>query len=234
MSAIWWALSAAFSYLLGAFVIVGLIAGGLYWYGCFLDKADIDDIKRVLTYLVWVLCAVEVTMWLLGFTSGFYILLALVTNVWGFLDGIHRYPKPIVRDPVNLFVGKVTLLSVAKALTFVFGFRYRTSLWFLWWFFLNVWTLPLFFVMSLPFGDKRLSHAPMDTVDKDMLVQLYEAVIIPVHRRKLIVTLQHHTDMCIVSALRICPALDSLLAPLPTTTRDYYRQLLRKSAIRPV
>ena len=108
-------------------------------------------------------------MRLFGLVNWFFLPLCLVLDLYAYLDAIVRFPSTPQFD--SYFAFKLMASVLGKTVVYAMGFlpTHSWSLMFLSAMFLNVWLLPVLYVMALPFGDTSTTFRK----DRDMLIELY-------------------------------------------------------------
>ena len=98
-------------------------------------------------------------------------------NIYGYLDAILRFPS--VPQLESYFCLKLLVAVIAKTVAYSLGFIeiHRWALLFLSALFLNVWLLPVLYVLAVPYGDSSPFRK-----DRDMLVQLVLFLVDPRER----------------------------------------------------
>ena len=96
----------------------------------------------------------------------------MIVNVWGYLDAVLRFPS--VPQLESFFCLKPIIGVILKTVAYSIGFIdiHKWALLFLSALFLNVWLLPILYVLVIPYGDS----SPFRT-DRDLLVQLLLVVV---------------------------------------------------------
>ena len=99
------------------------------------------------------------------------IIVSLV-NVLGYLDAIIRFPRVPVFD--SFFALKLVLCVIAKTVAYSMGFIdvQKWTLTFLTALFMNVWLLPVLYVLVIPYGDSSPFRK-----DRDILVSVFYVLI---------------------------------------------------------
>lgn len=98
----------------------------------------------------------------------FFLPAVLAVDIYAYLDGIARFPS--IPSIESYFAFKLMGSVIAKTIIYATGFAniQAWSLLFLSALFLNVWLLPVLYVMALPFGDS----SPGLRKDRDMLIEV--------------------------------------------------------------
>lgn len=101
----------------------------------------------------------------------------MFVGIYGYLDAILRFPS--VPRLESFFAVKLLISVIAKTVLYAIGFIHidHWTLPFLSALFLNVWLLPVLYVMLLPLGDSSPFR-----MDRDMLISLFYIVAEPKDR----------------------------------------------------
>eukprot|EP00397_Hematodinium_sp_SG-2012_P020550 GEMP01021176.1.p1 GENE.GEMP01021176.1~~GEMP01021176.1.p1 ORF type:complete len:218 (+),score=21.96 GEMP01021176.1:83-736(+) len=162
------------SFLIFFFVIFLMVAifGTLWAWTTYLDDAKPQGIRTTLYITLLVVTVVEFSLWYFELTKSWHIIPMTLCNIWGMYDAIARYP--VVHDVDSFFTLKEIVIVAGKTIGYSVGFRNigRMAGWFLLCLFVNVWFLPLMYLMALPIGDVQLQHAKSDVTDEDVIVRI--------------------------------------------------------------
>ena len=106
-----------------------------------------------------------------GYTKSHFILVSLGSNVLGYLDAIIRFP--MVPQLESIFCLKLVSSVIAKTIAYSTGFHviHNWALLFLSALFLNVWLLPVLYVLVVPYGDSSPFRK-----DRDILVGFFAVI----------------------------------------------------------
>ena len=120
---------------------------------------------------------IQVLAYSCGMVKWFFLPVVLFINIYGFLDAVVRFPS--VPQLESYFCGKLFLSVLGKTVVYAVGFIgiKHWALLFLSALFLNVWLLPVLYVLAIPFGDTSPFHK-----DRDMLVRLFLCAADPKER----------------------------------------------------
>jgi hypothetical protein len=103
----------------------------------------------------------------LGYTRSFVLPLVTFINVYGYCDAVLRFPSIPRLD--SFFAAKLLICLIAKTVVYATGFIHihEWALSFLSGLLVNVWLLPVLYVMALPLGDTSPFRK-----DRDMLISI--------------------------------------------------------------
>lgn len=154
------------------FMIV-LIFAILWGWTMFLDEARPTNVRTWLYATLFLVTISEFVIWYWDATKPWLMVPVLICNIWGMYDAIARFP--IVHDVDSFFTLKEIVLVAGKTLGYSLGFRNigRLAGWFLLCLFVNVWFVPLMYLMALPIGDLQVQNARSDVIDDDLFIRLY-------------------------------------------------------------
>ena len=105
-------------------------------------------------------------------------------NIWGYLDAVFRFP--FVPQFESFFGFKLILCVITKTVAYSVGFLeiHKWALLFLSALFLNVWLLPILYVLVVPYGDSSQFRT-----DRDILLQGLLCLFDSHHREALVYSL---------------------------------------------
>jgi len=151
----------------------------------FLDR-HLHEPARVRTAMLRMLAAatcVELGLYAYGYTQGWLLSISLVSNVWGGLDALLRYP--VAHRVDSFFCIKQVALLLAKATAYTFGMVIMTQflIVFLAILLLDICALSVLYIMSLPFDStEKLSRH--DDCNVDLAVRVWQMVACSSERRQ--------------------------------------------------
>lgn len=130
-----------------------------------------SDIRRVMMTVFSICTLVELLLWMNGDIETWSLGLIAVSNVWGMLDAVLRFP--VIHGPRSFFFWKQLFLLLLKTWCYVVGFHsaitrlavFVVALLGL------VFVMPLLYITALPIGDKVLQAVKHDAVDVDITLQ---------------------------------------------------------------
>jgi len=156
--------------LLGLFLL-GLIVAA---WASFLDVHEHKPVKvrSVMLGILGAATLCELCLSYCGLTQAWVLVVVLGVNLWGWLDALLRFP--VAHDLDSLFAAKQFVLLTVKTLSYAFGivgFRQHIGE-FLMLALLNIWCLPILYLMALPFHPAQ--KAATDGRDVDLIVRLWQ------------------------------------------------------------
>lgn len=103
-----------------------------------------------------------------GLTKSFFLPYCVLCNTYAYLDAIVRFPS--VPGLESYFAIKLIASVIGKTVVYAIGLSSSGNwgAWLLATLFLNVWLLPVMYVMALPFGDSSPFRK-----DRDMAVEVF-------------------------------------------------------------
>jgi len=156
-----------FSHL--AIGVIGLLVLALLVvaWAFFLDahEHNTTKVRSTLLSILGVATLAELGFSLCGLTHQWVTVVALIVNIWGWLDALLRFHA--AHDALSLFATKQLLLLVAKTLSYAFGIiglRQHIGI-FLTVLLMNIWGLPVLYLMAVPV---HLAEQPGATYERDM------------------------------------------------------------------
>eukprot|EP00388_Colpodella_angusta_P019789 GDKJ01049487.1.p1 GENE.GDKJ01049487.1~~GDKJ01049487.1.p1 ORF type:complete len:222 (+),score=15.08 GDKJ01049487.1:42-707(+) len=155
---------------LGILFVVGA-AVGLFVYGSYVEKADQMQARRSLLFAIGIITLIDILMTSSDFLTVKFLTLSLITNIWCFLDGALRFPNS--HDITCLLTWKMLTLLLLKSVFFVIWYEKRASLSFIILFFVSLWGIPVFYMMSFPLGSPKSVRIRSMVEDEDMIVRIY-------------------------------------------------------------
>mmetsp|Transcript_22604 Transcript_22604/g.41638 ORF Transcript_22604/g.41638 Transcript_22604/m.41638 type:complete len:224 (+) Transcript_22604:69-740(+) len=204
--------------LYGAAAIVGLIAVCLYyvWPVLVTGAINMGDFKHVRAFLLVGLALqwlVEITLWSNSYVKHWMLMPILVTNFWGLLDAVLRYP--IVHSLDDVFYVKQASVLGARILLYTLGINNiaRNLGWYFLWQFCGVLTLPLLWATALPVFDERCQHMKHNVIDEDILVRLW-SVTSPTKRKQMLIQGRIWSVKTAVNLARLVPPLKRAILTL--------------------
>ena len=147
-----------------------------------LDDSRYDIIKSYLLLGIGVIYSSEVCLFIIGveliafrqvlahcegYTRSFVLPVVTFINVYGYCDAVLRFPSIPRLD--SFFAAKLLICLIAKTVVYATGFIHIQdwALSFLSGLFVNVWLLPVLYVMALALGDSSPFRK-----DRDMLISV--------------------------------------------------------------
>lgn len=130
------------------------------------------DIRAVMLTVFGICSLTELLLWQRGDLETWSLGLIAISNAWGMLDAVLRFP--VIHGPRSFFFWKQVFLLLLKTWCYVVGFHsaitrlavFVVALLGL------VFVMPLLYVTALPIGDKVLESAKHDAVDVDIALRL--------------------------------------------------------------
>lgn len=159
-------------FLFVVFMIL-LVFTALWGWTVFLDESSPSSVRSCLYATLSIVQIIEFVIWYCDVTKPWLLIPMLLSNMWGLYDAIARFP--VVHDVDSFFTLKQIILLAAKTISYPIGYRDigRSPGWFLLALFINVWFLPLMFLMALPLGDAQFTNMRTDVVDEDLLFRIW-------------------------------------------------------------
>jgi hypothetical protein len=175
-----------FGTILVSFVVLAFV---IYLWGLVLDKYEHDPGRvRALMFLILAfVTSVEMSLCARGITHQWVAYLSLVTNLWGGLDALLRYPAAHSLD--SFFTAKQLLLLTAKTIGYAFGmriFRIHAGVFFME-LLLNIWGLMVLYLMALPLNEREQVARDSD-YDVDLMIRVWQLATVSHERRRCVAT----------------------------------------------
>lgn len=162
--------------LLGAVVALLLFAGAAVWaWGVFLDRCEHDPgrVRAVMCLGVFGATALETALVAHGAVRSWVMWVSLLTNFWGALDAVLRFPA--AHDLESFFSLKQLFLLLTKTFSFGLGMvSFKSHLWLLLFLLVsNIWMWPMLYFMALPM-DEAEQVVKDDAYDVDVLIRVWQ------------------------------------------------------------
>jgi len=172
--------------VIGSFLLLGLL---VWAWGAFLDKYEHDPgrVRAVMFLILSVITATEIGFCADGFIHPWVVGVSLLANIWGGLDALLRYPA--AHDLESFFTVKQFGLLIAKTLAYAFGvvsFRHNIAKFFIE-LLLNIWGLPVFYLMALPLDPAEQVIKNSD-YDVDLALRVWQLAVCSKERRQCLAT----------------------------------------------
>lgn len=108
-------------------------------------------------------------------------------NLWGYVDAVYRFPS--VPELESFFCLKLVICVIAKTVVYSIGFIdiHKWALLFLSALFLNVWLLPILYVLIVPYGDSSPFRS-----DRDILIQFFLYFFDSNERQRIVRSISEH------------------------------------------
>jgi len=188
--------------VIGTIVAFGLI---VFLWGAYLDRHEHDPgrIRAAMFLMLFVVTCSELGLLLAGVVSLKTTLLALLVNCWGGLDALLRFPA--AHDLESWFSAKQFGLLLVKTVTYAFGFiGFRMHIGkFIALILLNVWGLPVLYLMALPLDP--CEQVAQDEYDIDLVIRVWQLAVCSKERRKCLDTCRCWWNRKLVAASEQSP-----------------------------
>lgn len=161
--------------------ILAFVIGVCWLWPDFVDTNDPPRIRKALSWMLALQSVAEVGIWFNGSVRSWVILIVFITNAWGMLDAILRFP--VIHDIDSLFGLKQVALIAVKLAGYALGFDNigKNVGWFILVVLSCVFSMPILWLTALPFGDVSV-YAKTDAVDEDLAHRLWKVAKDPVER----------------------------------------------------
>ncbi|CAK8999813.1 unnamed protein product [Durusdinium trenchii] len=190
-----------------ASVIATIVAFGLivFLWGAFLDKHEHDPgrIRAVMFIMLFAVTSTEIGLVLFGVVGIKTTLLAMFVNLWGGLDALLRFPA--AHDLESWFSAKQFCLLLVKTICYAFGFiGFRQHIGkFIALILLNVWGLPVLYLMALPLDP--CEQVAEEEYDVDLAVRVWQLAVCSKERRRSLDTCRCWVNRKLVAASEHSP-----------------------------
>jgi hypothetical protein len=169
-----------------SFVVLACL---IYMWGKMLDKYEHDPGRvRAIMFLILIFATlVEMSLCAQGITYQWVAYLSLVTNLWGGLDALLRYPA--AHSLESAFTAKQLLLLTAKTIAYAIGmrtFRLHAGVFFVE-LLLNIWGLMVLYLMALPLNEREQVARDSD-YDVDLMIRVWQLATVSHERRRCVAT----------------------------------------------
>lgn len=213
--------------LLAILVGVLLVLALLVWaWSQFLDKYEHDPgrVRAVMAVILMFAVLMEITFAWIGVSTQWAAWISVGIDLWGGLDALLRFPASHTLE--SFFTCKQVFLLVGKTCVHAFGMtslrRHVAKLLVI--MCLNVWCLPLLYLMALPLDPKE-QLLKDDAYDVDLAARVWQLAVCRSERRQCIATcrtwwnrrLVYVTESSRIARLAICAAS-------PAYRRSYKRE----------
>merc|ERR1719296_144754 len=171
-------------------IAVLLALGTVMWmWGAYLDKHEHDPgrVRAMMFIVLMMVSLTEIGLMSQGYVESWVLSLSLLANIWGGLDAVLRYPA--AHDFESFFTWKQILLVATKTVAYSFGmvsFKQDLCI-FLLVLFLNIWGLPVCYLMALPMDPREQVIAP-GAYDADLLLRIWQLASCSIERRRCMLT----------------------------------------------
>lgn len=189
-------------YLIAMVVVTISILGLIVWaWGAFLDRYEHDPgkVRAVMFLILSAVMAFETGLCASGITHPSIATLSVLVNVWGGFDALLRFPASHSLE--SFFSAKQFVLIAVKTVGYAFGFvTMRHHSWiFILTLLLNIWGLPILYIMALPL-DPMEQVVKHDEYDVDLLLRVWQLAVCSHERRRCIDTCRWWLNRRLVSA----------------------------------
>jgi len=209
--------------LLGTAVLGLTMLGLVVWlWASFLDvhEHNTRKVRSMMLAILAVATLCELGFWQCGLTHSWVLMVSLLVNLWGWLDALLRFP--VVHDVNSVFAVKQCLLLVAKTLSYGFGIvglRQHMGK-FLLMVFLNIWGLPVLYLMALPLHSGE--QAAADACNVDLTVRMWRLSTCRSERQRFLRSCRHWLDRRLFEVSLHSPvAKIALCAAIPAYRRTF-------------
>lgn len=205
-----------------SFIVLAFI---IYMWGKFLDKHEHDPerVRSMMFLILTFVTLVEMSLSSQGITHPWVAYLSVVTNLWGGLDALLRYPA--AHSLESLFTAKQLLLLTAKTIGYAFGmkvFRLHAGVFFVE-LLLNIWGLMVLYLMALPLNEKEQVVRDSDQ-DVDLVVRVWKLATVSHERRRCAVKCRTWWYRSLTAASEFSPvARVAICAASPEYRRTFKR-----------
>jgi len=210
-----------------ASVVATVLAFGLivFFWGAFLDKNEHDPgrVRAVMFLMLFAVTSVEIGLTLCGVVGFKTTLLAMFVNFWGGLDALLRFPA--AHDLESWFSAKQFMLLLVKTACYAFGFiGFKQHIGkFIALILLNVWGLPVLYLMALPLDP--CEQVAEDEYDVDLALRVWQLAMCSKERRKSFDTCRSWVNRKLVAASERSPlARMAICAASPQYRRAFNKK----------
>jgi hypothetical protein len=171
--------------LVGTIVLGFILLALLVVAWAFFLDANMLNTAKVQSTMLSILGAAtfcEVCFSLSGLTRPWVIAVALAVNLWGWLDALLRFD--VAHDVKSCFAAKQLLCLVVKTLSYAFGIvglREHIGK-FLMVLLINIWGLPVLYLMALPLHPT--GKVGVDERDVDLMVRMWKVTTCRTERQR--------------------------------------------------
>eukprot|EP00747_Dinoflagellata_sp_TGD_P031730 gnl/TRDRNA2_/TRDRNA2_135515_c0_seq1.p1 gnl/TRDRNA2_/TRDRNA2_135515_c0~~gnl/TRDRNA2_/TRDRNA2_135515_c0_seq1.p1 ORF type:complete len:228 (-),score=35.59 gnl/TRDRNA2_/TRDRNA2_135515_c0_seq1:340-1023(-) len=213
---------ALFGIIILTFVVLGLI---VWAWGAFLDAHEHDPrlVRSIMFVILFCALAGEIGFTTVGFTYPWVCYVSLLTNLWGGLDAVLRFPAG--HDLESFFSVKQFMLLLVKTFSYAFGINgFRSHIGkFLVLLLVNVWGLPVLYLMALPL-DPAEQVASAEEDDVDLVVRVYLLASCPKERRRCLMSCRSWWHRSLDAASECSPiARYAICAASPAFRKKYQK-----------
>lgn len=194
--------------LLASIVLSISVFAVLVWlWGSFLDRQEHDPgrVRAVMSIILTITTMSEFCLAAYGAVTPKAFVLALLVNLWGGMDAVLRFPAS--KDLESWFSAKQFALLILKTVGFGYGFvslRQNMGI-FIAILLLNIWGLPVFYLMALPLDPRE--QVADDEYDVDLALRVWQLAMCSKERRRCI-----HTCQCWMNRKLVAASEQSSLA----------------------
>ncbi|CAJ1427823.1 unnamed protein product [Effrenium voratum] len=211
----------------GARVVQGssMARAAVFFWGAFLDKNEHDPgrVRAVMFLMLFAVTSVEIGLTLCGVVGFKTTLLAMFVNFWGGLDALLRFPA--AHDLESWFSAKQFMLLLVKTACYAFGFiGFKQHIGkFIALILLNVWGLPVLYLMALPLDP--CEQVAEDEYDVDLALRVWQLAMCSKERRKSFDTCRSWVNRKLVAASERSPlARMAICAASPQYRRAFNKK----------
>lgn len=204
------ALGAVLLFVAYVVFILAFVIGVCWLWPDFVDTNDPPRIRKALSWMLAVQNVVEVGLWLGGSVKTWVIFVVLITNAWGMLDALLRFP--IIHDIDSFFGLKQVALIAVKLAGYALGFESigKNVGWFILVILSCVFSMPILWLTALPFGEVSV-YAKTDAVDEDLAYRLLKVARDPVERAAAVAYVKKVSRKCAVQMVKVLPFMKPIV-----------------------
>jgi len=175
--------------LLATVILTIIVFCVIVWlWGAYLEEHEHDPgrVRAVMFIILACVTAMEMSLAAYGLVKPRTVTISLVVNLWGGMDALLRFPA--AHDLESWFSVKQILLLSAKTMGYAWGFvSFRADLGkFIALLLLNIWGMPVLYLMALPLDP--LEQVADDEYNVDVAVRVLQLVTNSLERRRCIDT----------------------------------------------
>lgn len=187
--------------LLASIVVSITVFAVLVWlWGSFLDRQEHDPgrVRAVMFIVLSIMTMGEFSLVTYGAVAPKAFALALLVNLWGCMDAVLRFPAS--HDLESWFSAKQFALLMLKTVGYGYGFvSLRQSMGiFIAMLLLNIWGLPVLYLMALPLDP--MEQVADDEYDVDLALRVWQLAMCSKERRRCIDTCRCWMNRKLVAA----------------------------------
>lgn len=177
-------LALTWTLLLSLIASIFVFAIVVWIWGSFLDRHEHDPgrIRAVLFIGLAFVMMAELSLATSGAVTSKTFALSLLINLWGGMDAVLRFPAS--HDLESWFSAKQFVLLCLKTVVYAFGFiSFRQSVGtFIAMLLLNIWGLPVLYLMALPLDP--MEQVADDEYDVDLVLRVWQLAMCSNERRR--------------------------------------------------